>query len=142
MRATRNNDEAAADEAVERYLRIETAVRLLLGLTAEQCGRLLGLLPDRDDLAVLAAALRCEREVGTGRSALTEAFGLPPKWRSQSRRLLVRGLITAIPTKATEPCPRAKELDQAFRRHGSRDPYRRVIEANGGRPPAFSTIYR
>src|SRR5439155_17507724 len=116
-------------------------------LNDEQRSLLADSLPDRDDLAVLAAAMRLEREEGKGSSAFTDGFGLSSKWRSRSKRTLRDFLICQIPTRANEPCARATEIAKALKRHVPAahepgHPLSRVIAANGGKWPSFSVIYR
>jgi len=136
-----------ADEAIARYLRLEASIHTLQNLSGAERALLQGLLPDVDDLAVLRAAFRCEREEGKGPSAFTAAFGLAPKWRTQSRSALIRELLLEVPTSSIDPCPRATEIERALKRHvlvaHDRDhPLSRVIIANGGKKPSFSVIYR
>jgi hypothetical protein len=65
-----------ADDALARWWRLEYAIRALCGLTPEQRA-LVPILPDTDDLEVLAAAMRLEREQGAGSSTFTrDGFGL------------------------------------------------------------------
>jgi hypothetical protein len=136
----------AALLALSRWLRVEAAVRALQDLTAEQRALLPGVLPDIDDLATLVAALRCERELGSGSSQFTAAFGLPPNWRSRSRRAFRDLLICQVPTRASEPCARATEIAEALQchqlpAHGHEHPLSRVITAHGGKP-SFATVRR
>src|SRR5947207_1302705 len=141
------SEEAAAEEALALWLRIEASIYALQQLTKEQRARLPpGVLPDVGDLAVLGASLRLEREQGKGPSSFTAGFGLTPKWRSRSKRALRDSLICQVPTKANEPSARAAEIAKALRRHapaahGHDHPLTRVIAAHGGKP-SFSSIYR
>ena len=62
-----------ADDAIARYLRLEASIHTLQNLSDAERALLQGVLPDVDDLAVLRAAFRCEREEGKGRSVFTAA---------------------------------------------------------------------
>ena len=136
-----------ADEAIARYLRVEAGIHALRQLTDEQRALLPGALPDATDLAVLGANLRLEREQGKGLSVFTSGFGLSSKWRSRSKKALRDFFLCQIPTKANGPCPRATEIAKALKRHVPAahepgHPLSRVIDANGGKRPSFSVMYR
>src|SRR5438128_2109393 len=90
-----------ADEALARWHRLEAAVHALQSLTDAERTVLPGVLPDVGDLAVLGAALRCERAHGVGSSQFTAAFGLARTWRSAARRGRVRDLLASLPSAIT-----------------------------------------
>jgi hypothetical protein len=132
------------DAAIARFTRIEAVLQAQRALTALQREVLGAAAFDSDDIAVLAAAMKCFR---LGKQPFREAMGLPPKWRTQDRSALVRRMILELPAQSLEPCPRATEIHKALKRHvlaarGSDHPLTRVIMANGGRPPSFSFVYK
>src|SRR6266516_689681 len=96
------SEETAADAALARWLRVEAGIHALQHLSAKQRALLPGLLPDENDLAVLATSMRLERQRGSGPTIFTrDGFALHPQWRSAASRGRVRDLLAALPPAIT-----------------------------------------
>ena len=77
MAAPRSTDEAAA--ALACWLRLEAGIHALQHLSAKQRALLPGLLPDENDLAILATSMQLERRRGSGPTTFTrDGFALHP----------------------------------------------------------------
>jgi hypothetical protein len=132
-----------ADEAIRRFGRIEAVLNAQASLPPAQREALGAAAFDPDDLATLSAALKCFR-LG---EPFRQALGLPPRWRTQDRRALVRRMIVELPTRSLEPCRRATEIHMALKRHvpvahDQNHPLSCLIQANDGRRPSFSFLYK
>ena len=129
-------DEEAAAAAIACWFRLEAILQAQIELSpADRAELPVGVVPDPADAAALLAALRCERELGKGNSALTMALGLPSTWRSRARRMQAWHKLAAyLPDKSP------KELHLALCRHqpsahGSGHPLTQMIFRDHGRDP-------
>jgi hypothetical protein len=150
-------DAVAVDEALARLARIELTLLEQQMLTKAERALLPGAMFDHDDVAGLAASVRC---VLAGRSSFEEAMGLTGRWRARARAQALRDLLVRIPTKSAGIRSRSREILGRLRRYresavgfaadvrsgrqpkGERLALLAALDANEGEVPGFSTIRR
>jgi hypothetical protein len=136
------------DDAIARLRRVESWLLGVQQLTEAERALVPAALPDRDDVAVLAAAIKSVRAGASFR----EGFGLPPAWRSRANADRRAALIRQLPKGS------AREIESRLRRYaaagflvdqrraappeGERGIMFEIVKLGSGTGPSLSTIKR